>query len=88
VAKAKANKKGPSKPAPKPTAAITIRRVPIYWLTALLSNSDHFRNMFLTDFHREHGDNATAEGFAKAWKEISKEKSQVIIREWFHFQLR
>ena len=45
----------------------------------IASNVYRYRNLFLADFRLEHGDNATAEGFAKAWKEISKEKIKVLI---------
>jgi len=78
-AKAAKQKKGPPKPAPKPTGAITTRYVPRYLSTVVASDVYYYRNLFLADFHREHGNNATAEDFTKAWKGISKEKLQVVI---------
>jgi len=36
--------------------------------------------LFIADFRRKHGDKATADGFATAWKGISKEKLQVLLR--------
>jgi len=36
-----------------------------------------FRNLFLIEFRNEHGDNASADDFSKAWKGLDKTKLKV-----------
>ena len=77
LAKAKTKKSVP-KLVPKPSSAFTARYV-------LFSSAVNFplvdlpRNLFLTEFREEHGENASADDFSKAWKGMDKTKLKVFF---------